>query len=264
MTAPDAGPPSPAETAAEVRRLLHLGDPASLASAAADPVADLGAAAPYASLVRVAPDWAGRPLLLLSDLAQHTRNAAGDARVCLLLTDPAARTEPLAGSRASVLGRLARADTDALRARYLRYHPEAERYAALADFRLYRLEPAAAHLVGGFGRIAWCEGAGALRGLDGADALIAAEAEIVGHMNEDHLDATRDIAVGLLGAGPAEVGDWRLAGVDPEGADLMRSAGPPARLRLDYAKRAHDAESCRVELVRAVKQARRNAPAAGG
>ena len=55
--------------------------------------------APYVSLAMVALDHAGRPLLLLSDLADHTRNFQADPRVSLLFDGTAGLESPLTGAR---------------------------------------------------------------------------------------------------------------------------------------------------------------------
>jgi putative heme iron utilization protein len=63
------------------------------------------AAAPYVSLVAVACDLDASPLLLLSDLAQHSRNIAADPRVSLLFDgDARLAADPLAEPRFSLLG----------------------------------------------------------------------------------------------------------------------------------------------------------------
>jgi len=61
--------------------------------------------APYASLVALACDHDASPLLLLSDLAQHSRNIAFDPRVSLLIDGTADLPEPLYGPRLTLLGR---------------------------------------------------------------------------------------------------------------------------------------------------------------
>ncbi|MGH7092633.1 MAG: HugZ family protein, partial [Stellaceae bacterium] len=173
---------------------------------------------PYASLVATACDIAGNPLLLLSDLAQHTRNLATDPRVSLLFEDTAGHDDPLAGPRLSLLGRIEAVDDAAARARFVARHPSAAAYAGFGDFRPYRVTAERGHLVAGFGRIEWIDGA-ALRADGDADALAAAEAEIVAHMNADHDDAVTLYAARLLrrpGAG------WTMTGIDPEGIDLRR------------------------------------------
>jgi len=61
-----------------VRRLARSVDRAALATTLAD-------GRPYASLVLLAWDFDGAPLLLLSDLAEHSRNLARDPRQALLI-----------------------------------------------------------------------------------------------------------------------------------------------------------------------------------
>ena len=60
--------------------------------------------APYASLVLVAADLDASPLLLLSELAQHSRNIAFDPRVSLLIDGTEGRADPLTGPRLTLLG----------------------------------------------------------------------------------------------------------------------------------------------------------------
>jgi heme iron utilization protein len=112
--------------------------------------------APYASLVLVAPDEAGKPLLLLSDLAEHTKNLKRDPRVSLLFDGTAGLGEPLSGPRVTLMGTIETASATAL-AHYLKRQPGAASWAEMSDFHIYRLEPQRAHLVAGFGRIAWLE-----------------------------------------------------------------------------------------------------------
>jgi hypothetical protein len=138
----------PAETLAAARALLGR-DRAALATLD-------GQGWPYVSLVLVTPDAAGM-LLLLSDLAEHTRNIKRDGRASLLFDGTAALAEPLSGPRLTVMGEVAPAPEPADRDRYLAAQPGAAAWADLADFHLYRLRAARAHLVAGFGRIAWVD-----------------------------------------------------------------------------------------------------------
>lgn len=233
--------PTPAKTC---RRLLRSVDRASLATNMAD------GSGPYASLVLIAATPAGEPLVLLSDLADHTRNFLADPRVSLMVDGTAGLADPLTGVRATLQGRIEKVEDDLLRTRYVRRHPSARFYAGFGDFNLYRIVPDRAHLVAGFGRIHWIE---ATEGLlyDGmTDSLAAAEAEILAHMNADHLDAIGLYANRLLGRDGV---GWFMTGVDPEGCDLRRQG---ATVRLDFDGRAEDAEGVRRELVGCVKRAR--------
>lgn len=232
----------------QVRDLLRGAETAALATC----LARGGEAAPYSSLVLAACDPGGRPLLLLSDLADHSKNLAADPRLSLLYDGHGPEDELLTGARASLQGRAAAIEDPALLARFVARHPSAAAYAGFADFRLYRVEPTAAHLVAGFGRIHWIDGAVSICG-PAAPALAEAEAGIVAHMNDDHADALDLIAAQILGrAGEG----WQMVGVDPEGFDLRRGR---ALARGGFAKPVSDAETCRVELVRLTKQARRQA-----
>ncbi len=140
-----------ADHGSTVRALIRAGRRASLATLLPEEGAAPG---PYVSLVMIAADLDASPLLLLSDLALHARNLATDPRAALLFDGTEGLAEPLAGERATVTGRVERVASEGLRARYLRYHPDAARYAAFADFALYRMRVTGAHLVAGFGRIA--------------------------------------------------------------------------------------------------------------
>src|SRR5246127_4203701 len=63
-----------------------------------------GSGDPYCSLVNVASDADGSPLLLISRLAIHTKNLLVDPRVSLML-DERAEGDPLEGARIMLSGR---------------------------------------------------------------------------------------------------------------------------------------------------------------
>jgi putative heme iron utilization protein len=232
----------------DVRELIRSRDRAALATAL--PAADAGEPAwPYASLVLVAVDHDLSPLLLMSDLAEHTKAISRDPRVSLLFDGTGGLAQPLTGPRVTLLGRAAKTDDERLKKRFLRHHPDAEMYAGFKDFNFYRVSLERAHLVGGFGKIRWIERA-ELLALPPLPELAASEEGIVSHMNEDHADAVQLYATKLLGQG---AGDWTMTGIDREGLDL-RQAGTVARLPLDVPLAA--AGEARQALVALVKQAR--------
>ena len=181
--------------------------------------------APYASLVLFAVDLDASPLLLLSELAQHSRNIAFEPRVSLLLDGTEGHADPLTGPRLTLLGRVRPTDDPRALGRFVAHHPASALYAGFRDFRLFRVTVERSHLVAGFGRIDWIDGADLLFARD-AGALAAAEPEILKHMNEDHSDTVAHYAQALLGRRGT---NWRMTGIDPEGID-MRCDGETARL----------------------------------
>jgi len=208
---------------------------------------------PYASLVLLAVDHDAVPILLLSDLAEHSRALAADARLSLLIDGTAGHDDPLTGPRLTLLGTAEQTTAPEAARRFLARHPAAELYAGFADFRFYRVAVSRAHLVAGFGRIHWLEGAAVGFSAGAAAALAAHEPDIVAHMNADHGAAVELLATRL--AGGAGTG-WRMTGIDPEGCDLGR---PGATARLEFAAPIDAPAAARAELVRLARLARANA-----
>lgn len=227
-----------------VRGLLRALDRTSLATnLPGEP-----AAWPYASLVLVAVDHDLSPILLISDMAEHTKAIKADDRVSLLFDGTAGLEQPLTGPRVTVLGRARRTADERLKARFLARHPDAALYAGFKDFGFYRVAVERAHLVGGFGKIRWIDGAELVP--PQAAGLAEAEAGIVEHMNADHADAVQLYAAKLIGL----AGDgWTMTGIDSEGIDLRR-AGNVARLAFDVPLQA--AGEARKVLVALVGKAR--------
>jgi putative heme iron utilization protein len=226
---------------AAARRLIRGRDHAALGTSLAG--------RPFVSLVATACDSDATPLLLLSDLAQHTKNLIADASVSLLFEDVAGHADPLAGPRLTLLGRAERCDDPRAAARFAARHPTSASYSGFADFHLYRVVVGRGHLVAGFGRIAWIEAA-ELRFAGDASPLAIAEPEIVSHMNNDHAEAIELYARHLLGR---QATGWQMTGIDPEGLDL-RCGGETARL--DFAAPVLSPAAARQTLVDLAQSAR--------
>jgi putative heme iron utilization protein len=209
---------------------------------------------PFASLVNVATDVDGAPLILTSRLSTHTANLEADGRASVLLAETG-KGDPLAHPRLTVLGRFATvakggADEARVRRRFLARHPKSELYADFGDFSFWRMDVVSAHLNGGFARAADLKASDVLTDISDADDLVAAEEGAIAHMNQDHADAIELYAVDLLGE--AE-GPWKISGVDPDGVDLI--AGDRIA-RLPFKERVTSASALRAALVALAKEAR--------
>jgi hypothetical protein len=204
---------------------------------------------PFASLVTMATDSDGTPLMLLSRLSAHTRNLLASPR-CSLLFSQGGKGDPLAHPRLTVVGRAVQTQEIRARERFLARHPKAKLYADFPDFGFFALDPEAGHLNGGFAKAATLTRDQLLLDLSDAEALVAGERGAVEHMNADHADA---LALYAAGSG-AEAGlPWRLTGLDPEGMDLM--AGDRTA-RVTYPERVADMGGLRKSLVSMAARAR--------
>lgn len=204
---------------------------------------------PFGSVVAHAVDQAGRPVLLLSDLAEHSRNLAGDARASLLVTEDGTG-DPLERGRATLVG-------------VIRQPPEDERAEALEvyrgvhggalgtdhGFRIYRLEVAAVRFVGGFARMSWVDAAA--YGAAEPDPLLPHVARIVEHMNDDHADALVTFCR-VYGDRPATT-RARMTGVDRHGFTVSADG---ETLRLAFPRRVDTPDAVRAAMVELVGQAR--------
>lgn len=198
------------------KRLLRSARSGSLATLGQD-------GHPSASLVSLATDIDGTPLILVSGLAAHAGNLAADPR-CSLLLAPGGKGDPLAHARITLKLRARRVERESeagarIRRRFLARQPKAALYADFGDFSFFALDIESASLNGGFGKAYELTPSDLLSDAVAANALAGIEEGAVAHMNEDHADAVRHYATGLLKAAD---GDWRLTGLDPDGADLAK------------------------------------------
>jgi putative heme iron utilization protein len=230
------------------RRLLRAARAGTLATVS--PAED--AFQPFASLVTPAIAADGAILLLLSDLAEHTRHLRAEPRCSVLVVGTPETANRQTAPRVSVTGIAEVSGSAANRARYLAVHPYAAAYEGFGDFHLWRVVPRGGLLVGGFGRANRLRAAELVPPVQSAAAIAAAEPSILSHCNNDHADA-----LALIGAAASRrPGPWRMAAVDPEGFDL---ALDETTWRIDFSVSVADSDGVRNELARLTRALRQNA-----
>jgi len=218
------------------RRILRAASSASLATQLDGQ--------PFASLVThaMAPD--GALLLWLSTMSQHTRQLQQEPRCALLAQGTPTTANPQTAPRVTVTGLAETIEDAGLKSRWLARHPYAAQYAEFADFSLWRILPQAALLVGGFAAAHRIRAADLAPDAGAVAAILAAEAEIIAHVNADHADAVEAIA-GAAG--------WRLSAVDVDGCDMRLE---DSVRRLEFPAPVSDADGVRKALILAARAAR--------
>lgn len=207
---------------------------------------------PFGSVSPYVLDHAGDPVILISTLAEHTKNIAADPRVSLIV-HPCAEDMQAAGRVTLVARAEPLPDKTAFGVRYLRYLPQAEGYFGMHDFHFYRLRVEDVRFIGGFGKIHWIRPE--RYAPPAVPALAEAEDGILAHMNADHAHNLRDYCRHGHGV---EALDVAMIGIDCDGFDV-RADGHV--LRFDFPEMVHDAASARAALVELARQARAAAPA---
>jgi len=169
---------------------------------------------PFGSVVPYVLDQDGLPLLLLSHLAQHTKNLDADGRCGLTVVEAGARDVQERG-RLSAVGDVRPSGSDADSERYFRYFPHARMYFEQLGFRFYRFTPLRFHWNGGFATARWL----------GIDRIVRAnplsresQEQILAHMNQNHADALRQYLMATDGIN--ETDGVSMLGIDAEGIDL--------------------------------------------
>jgi putative heme iron utilization protein len=203
---------------------------------------------PFGSITPYLVDHDGSLLILISTLAEHTKNILHDPRVSIIThdqRDPHIQTQ----GRVTVLGNAElEPDREQAGQRYLRYFPEAASYFAMHDFSFYRIRPMAIRYIGGFGRIHWVDMENyALQRYP----LIEEESGVIAHMNSDHQDTMRNYCNHYR---QYKALDVAMLGIDIDGFDVRAD---DQVLRFDFAQPVTDAQQARtalVEMARTAKQ----------
>ncbi len=140
---------------------------------------------PFGSVAPFVLNHQGMPTILISSIAEHTKNIVQNCKVSLVVFENEADLQ--ANARLTLLANAEQTDknNDLMRQRYLRYLPQAEQYFDMHDFSFYTLHITHARYIAGFGKMGWIEGDSMQIP---TNPLFIEEPSILAHMNEDHVD----------------------------------------------------------------------------
>ncbi len=209
---------------------------------------------PYGSLVTYGVHE-GAPVLLISGLAEHTKNLRADARGSLLIAESDG-DNPLALGRVTLLGHFAEVVGEARGAAvdaYVEANPSSRGYADFGDFGLWRLEVESLRFIGGFGRMSWVAAEDWRRAEP--DPVAAFAEGIRAHMNQDHAEALVLYCRAFSRA--AAVESAVLTQVDRYGFEMSAQTPDGARpIRVAFSRPVKSSDEVRGEMVALVRRAR--------
>lgn len=188
-----------------------------------------------------------QPVLLISSIAEHTKNIILNPKVSLLVF--AGAEDLQANARLTLLGSAVKIEKDDadLRARYLRYLPQAASYFDMHDFAFYRINLTHARYIGGFGNMSWLSSDDFFSTT--VDSRLAAqETAIIEHMNADH---AHSLIAYCQHFHQVKATQAQMLGLDSDGFDVNINNGTEVKiLRFNFDHPIHDAQSARAALVR--------------
>jgi putative heme iron utilization protein len=170
---------------------------------------------PFGSITPYLVDHDGSLIILISTLAEHTKNIMHDPRVSLITHD---QHDPriLTQGRVTFTGNAGlEPNRDQAGLRYLRYFPEAQTYFSMHDFSFYRIRPVAIRYIGGFGKIHWID----MENYAVAQAQIFTQREelLLAEMNARQQDLMQQLLLQQDGVAATDV---RAIGLDCDGIDV--------------------------------------------
>ena len=202
---------------------------------------------PYGSVLPYVADHAGRPVILISHLAEHTHNLQADVRASFLVCETGPDVQ--ASARATLVGDAQRAaEPAAIRERYLRFLPQHARYLEIGGFEFWTIEPLQLRFIEGFGSLHWIS---AQNYLVHADEIAQIEESVIEHMNADHSVALVDYCLHRYGVRPQHV---QMIGFDCDGFDVRADEHV---LRFALPEPVATAQQARAALIALADQSRR-------
>ena len=206
---------------------------------------------PFGSVTPYCLDMDFIPNILISSIAQHTKNIVNNNKVSLLISERSASTNKQAIARLTYIGNAIKVENiGPIKTRYLNYFPNAKDYFKTHDFNFYRIEPVRLRYIGGFGKISWIEKDELnIKNIFNSEE----ESKIINHMNQDHTHNLIDYLRFYLGHKHSEGDSIRMCGLDQFGVDLAINE---TKYRIDFKSELSQVSEARSQFVEMAKEAR--------
>ena len=197
----------------------------------------MGGCFSYSTFTLTAFDYDLSPIILISDLSEHTKNILENNSSSLMLCEErklynyfpkfnnnySSYEDPMSRPRVTLIGKFKKTKNKNHKLRFLNRHPASNLYANFNDMNFYKMEVKSAHLIGGFAHVKWFSGKELL--LRGIQNFEAYEQEIISHMNSCHKKSIELYVKNLMKdqiKSSENKGNWDMIGIDPDGFDLRK------------------------------------------
>ncbi|MDX1915039.1 MAG: DUF2470 domain-containing protein [Methylophilus sp.] len=205
---------------------------------------------PFGSVAPFVLDHQGMPTILISSIAEHTKNIMHNAHVSLIVFS--GENDLQANARLTLLAKAEQTDKQngLMRSRYLRYMPQAAQYFDMHDFSFYTLHITHTRYIAGFGKMGWIEG-DAMR--IPSNTLFFEEPSILEHMNTDHIDNLKAYCQHFH---HTDASHAEMIGIDSLGFDVRVNQANDNILRFNFDAPISNAQDARTALVAMAKASR--------
>jgi len=191
----------------------------------------------YSTFTLAAFDYDLSPILLLSDLSEHTKNIQEKSSASLMLCEErklykffpkfnnkfSSYEDPMSRPRVTLIGRLKKTKDPIHKKRFISRHPASNLYANFKDMNFYKMDIKSAHLIGGFAQVKWFKSEEIL--CKNISNFKESEENIIDHMNSSHKTSIKLYINNLMQneiSSAQRKGDWSITGIDPDGFDLRK------------------------------------------
>ena len=222
----------------------------------------------YSTFVMTAFDYDLSPILLLSNLSEHTTNIINNNSISLMICEEnnlydffpkfnkkfsgIDYEDPMSRPRVTLIGNIKKTLDKNHQKRFLNRHPAAKLYSNFGDMNFYKIEIKTAHLIGGFAHVKWFKKNELINKhiVEYADS----ESSIISHMNNHHNESIKlYLKKFIKNVKPSEKnGSWKITGIDPDGFDLRKKK---ILTRLCFDREISDAKKLRGVFVKLHKEA---------
>ena len=189
---------------------------------------------PYSTFTLTAFDYDICPIVLLSNLSEHTTNIKNNDLVSLMVCEeqklydffPKFKNkdinyeDPMSRPRITLIGKLKITNDKNHKKRFLMRHPAAKLYAGFADMNFYKLHIIGAHLIGGFASVKWFSRKDLIS--KKFTNFKKSESDIISHMNECHQSSVDLYLSKLIRPSLRTSTGWNMVGIDPDGFDMRK------------------------------------------